>query len=449
MPRLLTLRRNLERLLTRNEVDDNFVNVASDFSGSVDPASLPGAYVLPYMRWADTGTGWLKRRNAANDGWVSEQRLLRKTVQPFDAAELPTVDSGPIYVKGQGMAEWDAATGAYRVQQSSVPVGSVAWWPLRTSIPAGSIPADGQTVSRATFPDLAAMVTSGKVPVVSEADWLADPLKRGSYTVGDGSTTIRLPDFNGQSSGAIGAVFQRGDGALSSGVNGLLQRDALQNITGLTRNLLGLPSSLDPGSGALQKQDIGSSGSGGTSASLQFVNVGFDASRSARTSTETRPLNVSGVWTVQAFGAVTNPGSVDAAQLASDYAALNAALQTLNGQLAFTILYPNGGTAAAPASVAVNSTYVVTPPAPFLGFNVICRAELLYTDGWTETGWYTDSAGGNRSAGTRAGQLSNGAIIVRTGVTDVWPTPNLGGTPTQGSLVTPNKCRVLVWRVKG
>jgi len=210
-----------------------------------------------------------------------------------------------------------------------------------------------------------------------------------------------------------------------------------------------LPSSLDPGSGALQKQDIGSSGSGGTSASLQFVNVGFDASRSARTSTETRPLNVSGVWTVQAFGAVTNPGSVDAAQLASDYAALNAALQTLNGQLAFTILYPNGGTAAAPASVAVNSTYVVTPPAPFLGFNVICRAELLYTDGWTETGWYTDSAGGNRSAGTRAGQLSNGAIIVRTGVTDVWPTPNLGGTPTQGSLVTPNKCRVLVWRVKG
>ncbi|WYX26758.1 hypothetical protein WJ969_15775 [Achromobacter xylosoxidans] len=63
---------------------------------------------------------------------------------------------------------------------SGPPVGSVAWWPLRASIPAGQIPADGQIVTRATFPDLAAMVTEGKVPVVSEADWLADPLKRGA-----------------------------------------------------------------------------------------------------------------------------------------------------------------------------------------------------------------------------------------------------------------------------
>ncbi|QQB32834.1 phage tail protein [Achromobacter deleyi] len=332
---------------------------------------------------------------------------------------------------------------------SGPPVASIAWWPLRTSIPAGQIPADGQTVSRATFPDLAAMVTGGKVPVVTEADWQADPLKRGAYTLGDGSTTLRMPDFNGQSSGSLGALFQRGDGALSSGTNGLIQRDALQNITGLTRNLLGLPSQLDPGSGALQKQDIGTSGSGGTAVTLQFVNVGFDASRSARTGTETRPTSVSGVWTIQAFGAVTNPGSADAAQLASDYAALNSRVQTLDGKIDFVILYPNGGSEAAPASVAANATYVVQLPASMLGSFVMCRAELLYSDGWAETGWYTDSSGGNRAAGTRAGQISGGAIIVRTGVTDVWPTPNLGGTPTQGALVTPNKCRVLVWRIKG
>ena len=48
MARLLTLRRNLQRLLKRDEVDDNFVNVAADFSGSTDPATLSGAYVLPY-----------------------------------------------------------------------------------------------------------------------------------------------------------------------------------------------------------------------------------------------------------------------------------------------------------------------------------------------------------------------------------------------------------------
>lgn len=52
-----------------------------------------------------------------------------------------------------------------------------------------------------------------------------------------------------------------------------------------------------------------------------------------RSGDKTHPQNVTGVWTIQAFGAVTNPGSVDAAQLASDYAALNAAFQTMRGQV--------------------------------------------------------------------------------------------------------------------
>ncbi|MFP3830576.1 hypothetical protein, partial [Pseudomonas sp. SIMBA_021] len=51
------------------------------------------------------------------------------------------------------------------------------------------------------------------------------------------------------------------------------------------------------------------------------------------TGTETRPVNVAGVWIIHAFGAVTNPGAADAAQLASDYATLNAAFQTLRGQV--------------------------------------------------------------------------------------------------------------------
>lgn len=227
MTRLLTLRRNLARLLTRDEVDDNFVNVASDFSGAVDPATLTGAYVAPYMRWADIGSGWLKRRNAANNAWEPEQRLLRRTVQPFNTSELPTADGGPIYVNGQGMAEFDTAAGMYRVK-SPVPVGAVAWWPLRSSIPAGRIPADGQTISRATFPDLAAMVVAGTVPVATESDWLADPRNRGCYTTGDGSTTIRVPDLNGHSVGSLGRVFLSGDGTDAAPV-GVIQPDQFQN----------------------------------------------------------------------------------------------------------------------------------------------------------------------------------------------------------------------------
>ncbi|WPQ33713.1 phage tail protein [Achromobacter xylosoxidans] len=205
------------------------------------------------------------------------------------AAQLPPIPTGP-------------------------PAGSVAWWPLRSSIPAGQIPADGQTISRATFPDLAAMVLAGTVPVVSEADWQADPLKRGSYTLGDGSTTIRVPDLNGKSAGAVGAVFLRGDGSRSAGTNGLLQPDVVGPHTHTTPMFAGAGQAPTWSSG------------GGASATYTVTNANGIGP-------ETRPLNVTGAWTVQAFGAVTNPGSADAAQLASDYAALNAAFQTLRGQV--------------------------------------------------------------------------------------------------------------------
>ncbi|MFY3305242.1 phage tail protein [Achromobacter xylosoxidans] len=326
MARLLTLRRNLARLLTRDEVDDNFVNVASDFSGAVDPATLAGAYVAPYMRWADTGTGWLKRRNAANNTWEPEQRLLRRTVQPFGADELPTVDSGPVYVNGQGMAEWDAAAGKYRVK-SPVPVGAVAWWPLRSSTPAGRIPADGQTISRATFPDLAAMVTAGTVPVATESDWLADPRNRGCYTAGDGSTTIRVPDLNGRSTGSLGRVFLSGDGTDSNGAWGVIQLDQFQKH----HHYINLKTA----SGGADVYGTAAYGNGtGSQYSTWGDAIQFNPQVGPpRSGDKTHPQNVTGVWTIQAFGAVTNPGAADAAQLASDYAALNAAFQTMRGQV--------------------------------------------------------------------------------------------------------------------
>ncbi|MFY3626030.1 phage tail protein [Achromobacter xylosoxidans] len=446
MARLLTLRRNLARLLTRDEVDDNFVNVASDFSGAVDPASLTNAYVASYMRWADTGTGWLKRRNSANDGWVPEQRLLRRTVQPFNASELPTADGGPIYVNGQGMAEFDAAAGVYRVK-SPVPVGAVAWWPLRSSIPAGQIPADGQTISRATFQDLAAMVAAGTVPVVSEADWLADPLKRGSYTAGDGTTTIRVPDLNGKSAGTVGALFLRGDGTLSSGLNGLIQRDALQNITGKQEYGIN-PGAAASGTGAFAVDNIGV-GVYGSGASGSSLRLNFDASRVARTATETRSTNVSGVWTVQAFGAVTNPGAADAAQLASDYAALNAAFQSLSGAISFAMVYPNGGSAAAPANITVNSRYVVANPFP--GYRVLCQLELRVSGKWGSPGSFVANSAGNYF-GCFASQFDDGDIVVQTAV-NYLTSDNPAATghaflPAPSSLTTA-PARVKVWRIRG
>ena len=90
----------------------------------------------------------------------------------------------PLAEKGQagGVATLDSG-GKVPVGQlppipSGPPVASVAWWPLRASIPAGQIPADGQTVSRSTFPDLAAMVTGEMC--IRDRDWtiLHDVLRR-------------------------------------------------------------------------------------------------------------------------------------------------------------------------------------------------------------------------------------------------------------------------------
>ncbi|MFY1873557.1 phage tail protein [Achromobacter xylosoxidans] len=347
---------------------------------------------------------------------------------------VPTQDVGPIFIVRQGNAEWDAATGRYRVH-SDIPVAAVGWWPLRASIPAGRIPADGQTISRATFPDLAAMVTAGTVPVVLEADWLADPLKRGSYTAGDGSTTIRVPDLNGRSTGSLGRVFLSGDGIDSNGAWGVFQRDQFQKH----HHYINLKTA----SGATDVYGTSPYGSGtGSQYSTWGEAIQFNAQVGPpRSGDKTHPQNVTGVWTIQAFGTVTNPGAADAAQLATDYAALNAALQT---QLAFTIIYPNGGTEAAPASVAVNTRYVLANPFP--GSFVICEAQLKFSDGWSSTGWFTQPS---ESYGTRASQLDRGNIIVRTGVRGITASPDGAGQATAGTLLSPVQSRVLVWKCKG
>lgn len=321
---------------------------------------------------------------------------------------VPSQNVGPIYIVGQGNAEWDAATGRYRVH-SDIPVGAVAWWPLRTSIPAGRIPADGQAISRATFPDIAAMVAAGTVPVVSETDWLADPLKRGSYTLGDGSTTIRVPDLNGQSAGAIGALFLRGDGVLSAGGNGLVQRDAVQNIKGSVRTTYGAIGGAD---GALATLAGVVDGAPTFPNNAQGSRLDFDASRSARTAIETRPSNVSGVWTIQAFGAVTNPGAADAAQLASDYAALNAAVQANAGRIARTFGVDQSWTVYNTSERILGVTYTNTTGRPIIVAASLNNAAANAYVGLQVRGWDVHMA---RSLS--APELIGATVVVPAGAT--------------------------------
>jgi len=195
----------------------------------------------------------------------------------------------------------------------SSPLFSVMWWPQRSAVPAGYVVADGQTISRATYPDAWVGIQAGNVPTVAEATWQSTAAERGKYTTGDGSSTFRLPDYNGKFSGSLGAVFLRGDGVLSAEIAGVIQIDELRAHShtfgvGTTDGAAGVADSSRAQTGTISTDSTGGN--------------------------ETRPLNVTGCWVIKLFGAVTEVGSANAAQLASDYANLAGRVSTAESKVA-------------------------------------------------------------------------------------------------------------------
>ncbi|MEC4049947.1 phage tail protein [Flavobacterium sp. SUN046] len=148
---------------------------------------------------------------------------------------------------------------------TTVGVPTSAIYYLATStVPSGYLECNGQAVSRTTYATLFSFIGS-------------------TFGSGDGSTTFNVPDLRGQ--------FVRGwDHAreVDTGrVFGSSQTDTLQNITG---NFWGAGNNAANGAFA---------GTGTIGSWLQFgngypdvSNYNFDASRVARTSTETRPKNI-------------------------------------------------------------------------------------------------------------------------------------------------------------
>lgn len=227
--------------------------------------------------------------------------------------------------------------------------------PSRSFISAGFVAYDGQELDRQTFPDAWEQINAGRVPVIDEAEWWDNPGKRGCFTRGNGSTTFRMPDYNGKSPNSLGALFMRGDGALSAGVAGAIQRDAVQPWWFKPRN--SWPS------GTPAERMVGNNGRYGPQTSPNFSALGLvnsDTSDNAgdgayntlvigeykpsisgrpnygepRIDVETRGKNVTVVWVCKLFGTVLNTGAVDAAQLASDYAAMAARISALEYRLA-------------------------------------------------------------------------------------------------------------------
>jgi microcystin-dependent protein len=115
-------------------------------------------------------------------------------------AALATVgeyDSRIESVETQADDNADAIATMLTMVNAIVPVGLVIDWPLPTLPSDYFIWARGQVVNRADYPALWAVV---QAVAVDESVWSAN--RQFAYSVGDGSTTFRVPDRRGR--GAVG-----------------------------------------------------------------------------------------------------------------------------------------------------------------------------------------------------------------------------------------------------
>lgn len=221
-----------------------------------------------------------------------------------------------------------AQTYATQVQYGTVPLFSVQWWSgKRSAIPAGHIPADGQTISRSLYTDVTSNVVA-MMGTITDASWVATPTLRGNWADGDGSTTWRVPDLNGKSSGTIGAPFLRGDGTLSAAIAGTIQGDAIRNIVAGWSEFYG---GIAPGSGtgAIQTGETVNGNVGNNVTINKGGSANFDASRVVPTASENRPLNVTGCFIIKVFGAVNNTGGVDFNQVVTELGLQNSRVSVL------------------------------------------------------------------------------------------------------------------------
>ncbi|MHB2240885.1 phage tail-collar fiber domain-containing protein [Pseudomonas monsensis] len=171
---------------------------------------------------------------------------------------------------------------------SMLPVGTIVAFPGATP-PVGFLELDNSVKSAALYPDLNAYLA-------------------GKYNKGDeGAGNFRLPDGRGE----FLRGWDHGRGVDVGRTIGSSQVDTLQNITGAFDGYLDITTA--GGAFSLNNMSISSTPLNQKNA---YHGVYFDASKVARTSTETRPRNLAVMWCIKAWNAPINQGNIDIAALA-------------------------------------------------------------------------------------------------------------------------------------
>lgn len=264
---------------------------AKEYADSIDPLSfLKKENNLQDL--ADRAAAWLNVRP------IGSTPLSADPVNDYDATTKRWVEN----LVGAGI------TGPTMNGIMNYGVGVAVSWISRAYIPPYLQPLDGQLLEREKFPDL--WMHAQQHGVISDADWLADQTKRGSYSDGDGQTTFRVPDWNGIQGGSIPGVFFKGGSGTYDKVMAL---NAAPNIKGTVTpmypNVSHIP--LEDLGGAITNIAIETNGysyprnvAPGVAfrRGIQFDASLYHPSYGRNGATEVVPNRVSGVWCVRANG---------------------------------------------------------------------------------------------------------------------------------------------------
>ncbi|MBP5957274.1 phage tail protein [Pseudomonas anatoliensis] len=201
-----------------------------------------------------------------------------------------TAGANPETLAGFGIKDsyTKAEVEALIAKASALPVGSIVAFPVDAP-PPGFLELDNSVKSSATYPDLSA--------------FLGGKFNKGDEGVGN----FRLPEARGE----FLRGWDHGRGVDSNRAVGSYQVDTLQNITGVFDGYLDITSA----SGAFEKSNLNTAPNP-VSQKNAYHAVTFDASKVARTSSETRPRNIAVVWCIKAWNASVNQGNIDLAALA-------------------------------------------------------------------------------------------------------------------------------------
>lgn len=273
---------------------------------------------------ANGGTGQTTiqgMKSAFGFGQVADQNIVPTSMGGTGSGDnaqawLNIRPTGPTPLAGDPVNDYDAATkrwvqnlintGTVGPNMNGVMNYGVGDFHLRDSrayIQPYEVVADGQLLNRADWPELwayAQMLTP-----IADADWLADPTKRGKYSLGNGSTTFRVPDKNGVQVGSLAALYGRGDGAgngtANSNADGIVFDSAAPNIYGNIGGVIayGQTGAIVPGQVETPLAPEPGTGNG-------VIRVSFDASRVSpvygRSTSEIMGRNFVGVWVIRASG---------------------------------------------------------------------------------------------------------------------------------------------------